>query len=106
MKIVFFGTPAFAASNMEFLHKKGIRISAVVSAPDKQKGRGKKIQHTDVKKIGLELNIPVLQPENLKEESFIENLKKINADLFLVIAFRKLPKEVWNVPKKGTINLL
>jgi len=104
MNIIFFGTPKFASEILKEISKKN-NVVAIVTSVDSKKGRGKKIQHTDVKKIGLELNIPVIQPENLKEESFIENLKKINADLFLVVAFRKLPKKVWKIPKKGTINL-
>ena len=104
MNIVFFGTPKFASEILKEISKKN-NVVAIVTSIDSKKGRGKKIQHTDVKKIGLELNIPVLQPENLKEAIFIKNLKNINADLFLVIAFRKLPKEVWSIPKKGTINL-
>ncbi len=105
MKIVFFGTPAFAASNMEFLHKKGIEISAVVSAPDKQKGRGKKIIPTAVKVKANELGINVLTPFSLKDETFISELKSIDANLFVVVAFRMLPKEIWQIPKMGTINL-
>ena len=104
MNIIFFGTPKFASEILNEISKKN-NVVAIVTSVDRKKGRGKKIQYTDVKKIGLELNIPVLQPENLKEKSFIENLKKINADLFLVIAFRKIPKEVWSIPNKGTINL-
>ncbi|MBT6809121.1 MAG: methionyl-tRNA formyltransferase [Flavobacteriales bacterium] len=105
MKIVFFGTPAFAASNLEFLHKKGIEISAVVSAPDKQKGRGKKIIPTAVKVKANDLGINVLTPFSLKDETFISELKSIDANLFVVVAFRMLPKEIWKIPKMGTINL-
>ena len=104
MNIIFFGTPKFASEILKEISKKN-NVVAIVTSVDSKKGRGKKIQYTDVKKVGLELKIPVFQPENLKEATFIKNLKNINADLFLVIAFRKLPKEVWSIPNKGTINL-
>ena len=105
MRIVFFGTPVFAATNLSFLHEKGINIVSVVSAPDKQKGRGKKIIATDVKLKSNELNIEVKTPTSLKDESFILELRSLKADLFVVVAFRMLPKEVWTLPKMGTINL-
>lgn len=105
MRIVFFGTPGFAATNLSFLHEKGINIVSVVSAPDKQKGRGKKIIATDVKLKSNELNIEVKTPSSLKDESFISELISLEADLFVVVAFRMLPKEVWTIPKMGTINL-
>ena len=105
MKIVFFGTPGFAATNLEYLHKNGIEILQVVSAPDKEKGRGKKIIATQVKVKSEELKLPTLTPHSLKDKSFIEELKNINADLFVVVAFRMLPKEIWELPKMGTINL-
>ena len=104
MNIIFFGTPKFASEILNEISKKN-NVVAIVTSVDSKKGRGKKIQYTDVKKVGLELKIPVFQPENLKEATFIKNLKNINADLFLVIAFRKIPKEVWSIPNKGTINL-
>ena len=105
MKIIFFGTPFFAATNLEFLYENNIEIVSVVSAPDKEKGRGKKIIPSDVKRKGLELGIDVLSPESLKDEVFLEKLKSYNADLFVVVAFRMLPKEIWSMPKMGTINL-
>ena len=105
MKIVFFGTPFFAATNLEFLYENNIEIVSIVSAPDKEKGRGKKIIPADVKLKGLELGIDVLSPESLKDEVFLEKLKSYNADLFVVVAFRMLPKEIWSMPKMGTINL-
>ena len=105
MRIVFFGTPFFAATNLEFLHNNNIEIVSIVSAPDKEKGRGKKIIPTDVKLKGLELGIDVLSPISLKDEKFLEKLKSYNADLFVVVAFRMLPKEIWKIPKMGTINL-
>ena len=105
MKIVFFGTPFFAATNLEFLYENNIEIVSIVSAPDKEKGRGKKIIPADVKLKGLELGIDVLSPESLKDEVFLEKLKSYNADLFVVVAFRMLPKTVWSIPPKGTFNL-
>ena len=104
MKIVFFGTPDFSSQILKKILN-GNEIVSIVTAEDSQKGRGKKFQFPDVKKTGIELNIPVFQPKNLKDDKFVEKLKKFNADIFLVIAFRKLPKKVWQIPKKGTINL-
>ena len=104
MKIVFFGTPGFSSQILKKILS-GNEIVSIVTAEDSQKGRGKKFQFPDVKKTGIELNIPVFQPKNLKDDKFVEKLKKFNADIFLVIAFRKLPKKVWQIPKKGTINL-
>ena len=104
MKIVFFGTPGFSSQILKKILY-GNEIVSIVTAEDSQKGRGKKFQFPDVKKTGIELNIPVFQPKNLKDDKFVEKLKKFNADIFLVIAFRKLPKKVWQIPKKGTINL-
>lgn len=105
MRIVFFGTPGFAATNLNYLYEKGVNIVSVISAPDKQKGRGKKVIATDVKIKANELNIEVLTPTSLKDEDFISELKSLEADLFIVVAFRMLPKEVWTIPKMGTINL-
>ena len=106
MKIIYFGTPDFAAYNLQSLiNDDNYKISAIVSAPDNKKGRGRKFRPTAVKKIALENKITLLQPLNLKETSFIKKLKELNADLFVVIAFRFLPKQVWQIPKNGTINL-
>jgi methionyl-tRNA formyltransferase len=104
MKIIFFGTPNFSSQILKEISKKN-DILCVVTSEDSQKGRGKKIQFPDIKKTGIELGVPVLQPKNLKDQIFIKSLQNFNADVFLVIAFRKLPKEVWEIPKKGTINL-
>jgi len=105
MRIVFFGTPYFAATNLNLLINAGHDIVAIVSPPDSRKGRGKQLKPCAVKEVGIENNIPVLQPLKLKNENFIEKLKSLNADLFVVVAFRMLPKSVWSLPKKGTINL-
>ena len=105
MRIVFFGTPYFAATNLNLLINAGHDIVTIVSPPDSRKGRGKQLKPCAVKEVGIENNIPVLQPLKLKNENFIEKLKSLNADLFVVVAFRMLPKSVWSLPKKGTINL-
>ena len=105
MKIVFFLISLFAAYNLKYLYKKNIEITAIVSAPDKKKGRGKKIISTNVKTKGIELGIKVMTPNSLKESTFISELKSLKADLFVVVAFRMLPKEIWKIPKTGTINL-
>ena len=103
--IIFMGSPDFAVPSLEALYNKGIKIKAVVTQPDKQKGRGKKISFTPVKEKALELGIPVLQPVRMKDEDFIKNLMELNADLFVVVAFRILPKTVLNLPELGSINL-
>ena len=105
LKIVFFGTPEFAVASLDRLLKKGCDIAAVVTMPDKQAGRGHKIINSDIKKYALEHSLPILQPENLKDQEFIERLRNINADLFIVIAFRMLPEIVWSMPPLGTFNL-
>ena len=105
MKIVFFGTPSFSAYNLNHLITNKYHICAVVCPSDKRKGRGKKLKSCAVKNTATANKIPVLQPENLKDPQFINQLNKINADLFIVVAFRMLPKEVWKMPRKGTINL-
>jgi len=105
MKIVFFGTPEFAVISLKSLIEKGWDIAAVVTTPDKQAGRGLKLVKPEVARYAESLSIPVLQPENLRDPGFIEQLKKINAGLFLVVAFRKLPPEVWQLPPAGTVNL-
>jgi len=105
MKIIFFGTPNFAANNLKALINAGHDIVAIVCPPDSRKGRGKQLKPCSVKEVGQENDITVLQPLKLKSEDFIEELKSFNADLFVVVAFRMLPKLVWSIPKKGTINL-
>ena len=105
MKIVFFGTPKFAAKSLEYLHNYGIDIASIVSAPDQVKGRGKKISSSSVTKKAKELNIKILTPLKLQDEDFINSLRSLNADLFIVVAFKFLPKKIWEIPKIGTINL-
>lgn len=105
LKIVFFGTPEFAVTSLDALVKEDFNVAAVVTMPDKPAGRGKKIQMSDVKKYALEHDLPVLQPEKLKSQEFVDALRNINADLFIVIAFRMLPEVVWSMPRLGTFNL-
>lgn len=104
-RIVFFGTPEFAVESLKALVESGHNIAAVVTMPDKKQGRGNKIIFSDVKKYALEADLPLLQPTNLKDPVFLENLKSLEADLFIVIAFRMLPKDVWQMPPLGTFNL-
>lgn len=99
------GTPEFAVRSLEVLLNGGIEVAGVVTVPDKPAGRGQQISESAVKKFAREKNLPVLQPEKLKEESFIQELKNINADLFVVVAFRMLPEIIWQMPALGTINL-
>ena len=105
MKIVFFGTPYFAANNLQHLINNKQDIVAVVTPPDNKAGRGKKIKACAVKELGLKNKLKILQPKKLKEDSFINELKNLNADIFIVIAFRMLPELIWKIPPKGTINL-
>jgi methionyl-tRNA formyltransferase len=104
-KIVFMGTPEFAVPSLDALVKAGFTIAGVVTAPDKPAGRGMKLQQSDVKKYALKKGLTVLQPEKLKDPAFLEELKSLQADLQVVVAFRMLPEVVWNMPSKGTINL-
>ncbi len=105
MKIVFMGTPDFSVPSLKILLENNHEILAVVTTPDKERGRGQKITFTAVKQFAIENNIPVLQPIKLKDESFIHDLKNLNSDLFVVVAFRILPKEVFEIPKYGSFNL-
>lgn len=105
MKIVYFGTPDFAVPSLNKLFENGFEISAVVTAPDKERGRGRKVSSTPVKLFAVENGIKILQPEKMKNENFIDELKSLNADLFVIVAFRILPKEVYTIPKFGSFNL-
>ncbi len=105
MKIVYFGTPEFASSQLEAIITAGYEVAAVVTVPDKPAGRGKKIQCSDVKETALKYNLPIMQPGSLKSPEFLEELSSYNADLFVVVAFRMLPEVVWSMPPKGTFNL-
>ena len=104
-RIVYMGTPEFAVTILDGLIKKEYNIVAVITAPDKPAGRGQKLSESDVKKYATEHELNVLQPTNLKDEVFIQQLHSLKADLFVVVAFRMLPEIVWAMPPKGTINL-
>lgn len=103
--IVFFGTPDFAVGSLAALLKHNFPVLAVVTAPDRPAGRGRKLQPSAVKEFALQHKIPVLQPEKLKAPEFLEQLKQLNARLHIVVAFRMLPEVVWNMPPMGTINV-
>jgi methionyl-tRNA formyltransferase len=105
MRIIFMGTPQFAVASLDALIKSGCDIVAVVTAPDKPAGRGKKLSESAVKQYAIENGIKVLQPEKLKAPEFLEVLKSLQAELQVVVAFRMLPEVVWNMPYRGTINL-
>ncbi len=104
-RIVFMGTPEFAVVTLKHICESGYTVSAVVTAPDKFAGRGQEIRQSAVKKYAIQEAIPVLQPEKLKNPDFIESLKNIEADIFVVVAFRMLPKEVWSIPALGCFNI-
>jgi len=105
MRIIFLGTPDFAVESLDALINAGKNIVAVVTAPDKPAGRGQQLQASAVKICAEKHQIPLLQPSNLKDPTFIEQLKGYHADLQIVVAFRMLPEVVWNMPKLGTFNL-
>lgn len=107
MKIVYFGTPDFAGYILQYILEKGAEVVGVVTNPDKPAGRGHKLRPSAVKEVAMKYcpNVPILQPENLRDEGFHAELKALGADLFIVIAFRMLPREVWAMPRLGTFNL-
>ncbi|HND16983.1 MAG TPA: methionyl-tRNA formyltransferase, partial [Saprospiraceae bacterium] len=106
MRIVFMGTPDFAVASLDILVQNGYDIAAVITAPDRLGGRGmKQIIESPVKKYAVEHNIRILQPEKLRNEDFLKELKELNAELQIVVAFRMLPEVVWNMPPLGTFNL-
>lgn len=105
MKIVFMGTPDFAVESLKALNNSKHEIVGVVTVADKPAGRGKKLTASPVKEYAEKHNLPLFQPEKLKSPEFLSDLKKLQADLFVVVAFRMLPEEVWAMPPKGTINL-
>src|SRR5574344_153699 len=105
LRIVYMGTPEFAVEPLRCLIKGGYNVVGVITMPDKPAGRGHKIQYSPVKEFALENNLPLLQPEKLKEETFIEALREWKADLQIVVAFRMLPEVVWDIPRLGTFNL-
>jgi methionyl-tRNA formyltransferase len=104
MKVVFMGTPEFAVASLDAINKVH-EVVGVVTVADKPAGRGKKIRFSAVKEYALENDLTLLQPEKLKDEEFVNALREISADLFVVVAFRMLPEVIWDMPSKGTINL-
>jgi len=105
LRIVYMGTPEFAVESLRCLVEGGYNVVGVITMPDKPAGRGHKIQFSPVKQYALDHNLPLLQPEKLKDETFIEALRAWKADLQIVVAFRMLPEAVWNMPRYGTFNL-
>ena len=105
LRIVFMGTPEFAVGILDTIIKNNYEIVGVITAVDKPAGRGQKIKYSAVKEYALDKNLKLLQPTNLKDETFLEELKALNANLQIVVAFRMLPEVVWKMPKFGTFNL-
>ena len=106
LRIIYMGTPEFAVESLRALVEGGYNVVAVVTMPDKPAGRGHQIQYSAVKQYALETGLPILQPEKLKDPSFLEQLKSYHADLQIVVAFRMLPEVVWAMPRLGTFNLI
>ena len=105
LKIVFFGTPDFATAALSAIHQSEHEVVAVVTAPDKQAGRGQKLSESSVKKFAVANELPVFQPEKLRNPEFLQQMKMLNADVFVVVAFRMMPKMLFEIPKLGTFNL-
>ena len=105
LRIVFMGTPDFAVASLDALLKHNYNIVGVITAPDKKAGRGRKTHYSDVKNFAIENNLRILQPTNLKDKDFLHELSNLNANLQIVVAFRMLPEEVWQMPEYGTVNL-
>lgn len=105
LRIVFLGTPEFAVASLDRIYKDGFNIVGVVTATDKPAGRGHKMLQSAVKEYAVAHELPLLQPEKLRDPEFLDQLKSLNANLFVVIAFRMLPREVWQMPELGTFNL-
>lgn len=104
-RIVFFGTPDFAAYQLEYLINNKAPIVAVVTTPDRPQGRGRKLKPCAVKEMALKFKLPVLEPNNLKHPDFVQELRSYKATIQIVVAFRMLPEVVWNMPPRGTLNL-
>ena len=105
LRIIYMGTPDFAVESLRALVEGGYNVVAVVTMPDKPAGRGHQLQYSAVKQYALSVGLPLLQPERLKDEYFLTELRSYNADLQIVVAFRMLPEVVWNMPRLGTFNL-
>lgn len=105
LKVVFLGTPEFAKTSLEAIHHSHHEVAGVVTVADKASGRGQKVNQSPVKIFAMENNIPVFQPEKLRNPEFLEELRKLNADVFVVVAFRMMPKVLFEMPRMGTFNL-
>ena len=105
IRIIYMGTPDFAVESLRALVESGYNVVAVVTMPDKPAGRGHQLQYSAVKQYALSVGLPILQPERLKDEAFLDELRSYQADLQIVVAFRMLPEVVWNMPRLGTFNL-
>ncbi len=105
LRIIFMGTPDFAVASLQALIEANYNIVGVITAPDKHAGRGRKLKQSAIKEYALHQNLNILQPTNLKNPDFLKLLNDLHADLQIVVAFRMLPKDVWNMPKLGTFNL-
>ncbi|MEO5571628.1 MAG: methionyl-tRNA formyltransferase [Bacteroidia bacterium] len=105
LKIIFLGTPEFAVPSLEILLKNRYEIAGVVTAPDQPSGRGLQLTPSAIKKFAVENNLRIFQPEKLKDEDFLNEIRKLNPDLQIVVAFRMMPKELWQLPRLGTFNL-
>ena len=105
LRIIYMGTPDFAVESLRALVEGGYNVVAVVTMPDKPAGRGHQLQYSAVKQYALSVGLPLLQPERLRDEDFLTELRSYNADLQIVVAFRMLPEVVWNMPRLGTFNL-
>ena len=105
IRIIYMGTPDFAVESLRVLVEGGYNVVAVVTMPDKPAGRGHQLQYSAVKQYALSVGLPLLQPQRLKDESFLEELRSYQADLQIVVAFRMLPEVVWDMPRLGTFNL-
>jgi methionyl-tRNA formyltransferase len=105
LKVIFFGTPEFAKTSLEAIHQSHHEVVGVVTVADKASGRGQKVHQSAVKTFAVENNLLVLQPEKLRDPDFLENIKNLNADIFVVVAFRMMPKILFAMPEMGTFNL-
>ncbi len=105
LKVVFFGTPEFAKASLEAIHQSHHEVVGVVTVADKASGRGQKIHQSPVKTFAVENNLPVFQPEKLRNPEFLDSIRALNADVFVVVAFRMMPKILFEMPRLGTFNL-
>lgn len=102
-RIVFMGTPDFAVSSLNAIIEAGNDVAAVVTVPDRKSGRGQKVTFSPVKEYAIAHNLPILQPEKLRDPAFLDELHSIGADLFVVVAFRMLPQVVWSIDRKSVV---